>query len=202
MRGEDRAARRAALAAAVLMTAGFGQAQAEPASVDRFTATTTSMTPGGIELRIDVREWSDDAARSAVVSALAGEAEVAPALRELPTLGYVWRSDSGVGYSVKYAHRVDTPEGERVTFVTDKELGAYDFKPWAVEGDAKSFDLEYSVIELYLPDNGSGNGTLSLGAEVKLDRENGVVTLEATEHGERLLTNAKMEPKPYTAKGS
>jgi len=182
------------------MAAGLPGASAQPPTVDRFTATTVSMIPAGLDLRIDVREWSDESARSAVVAALAGDGEVTTALAELPTLGYVWRSDSGVGYSVKYAHRVDTAEGERITFVTDKRLGVHDFNPWTVDGGPNGEELDYSVIELDLPDSGTGDGTFSLAADVKIDQENAVVTLEAPEGAPRLLTNAKMEPKPYWSK--
>ena len=188
-----RAARAALAAAATLATAGLAFAQAQLPRVDRFTATTTGMTPADIELRIDVREWSDEAGRSAVVAALAAESDVAAALRELPTLGYVWRSDSGVGYAVKYAHRVATQQGERVTFVTDKRLGAFDFRPWAADGGSGGDELDYSVIELDLTEDGSGDGTLSLAAKVKLDRENRLVQLETAESTPRLLTDARLE---------
>src|SRR5690606_37692872 len=104
--------------------------------------------------------------------------------------------------SVKYAHRVDTPEGERVTLVTDKRLGVYDFKPWTVDGGWEGEQLDYSVIELDFPGTGTGDGTMSHAANVKIDQENALVTLEAPEDAPRLLTNAKIEPKPYWAKGS
>lgn len=194
--------RSALIAAGALAAASIAFAQNRLPDVDRFTATTVAMTPADIELRIDVREWSDEAGRAAVVAALAEGGDVAGALRALPTVGYVWRSDSGVGYSVKYAHRIDTPEGERITFVTDKRLGAFDFKPWQAEGVDEDSGLEYSVIELKLPENGTGDGTLSLAAEVKLDRENGLVLLEAPADAPRLLTDVKLEPKPYWAQGS
>jgi hypothetical protein len=193
----------AALAAASLMAAAsLSGAETQTSTVDRFTATTVSMTPAGLGLRIDVREWSDEESRSAVVAVLGGEADVASALSALPTLGYVWRSDSGVGYSVKYAHRVDTAEGERVTFVTDKRLGVHDFKPWTVDGGFDGEPLDYSVIELELPDTGTGDGMLSLAADVMIDQENALVSLEIPEDAPRLLTDAKIEPKPYWSEGS
>ena len=191
-----------ALAAAALMSATSLASAEEQPTVERFTATTISMAPADIELRIDVREWSDEAARSAVLHALASDADASTALRELPTFGYVWRSDSGVGYSVKYAHRVETQDGERVTFVTDTRLGAHDFRPWAASGGPSVPELDYSVIELYLPSGGGGDGSLSLGANVELDRENSLVHLEAPANAPRLLTDAKLEPKPYWAQGS
>ncbi len=172
---------------------------APPPVPDKFTATTASMTPSGVSLRVDVRAWSDEAARGAVVAALAQESGVQESLASLPTVGYVWQSGSGVGYSVKYAHRTSTPQGERVTFVTDKPIGGYEFKPWSVSSPAAPVKLDYTVIELYLDGNGHGDGTLSLAAAVKLDSAGALVSLEAGAGVAHVLADAKLEPKPYWA---
>jgi hypothetical protein len=190
-------------AAATLLSALLGAGSviqaAPPVLPDRFTATTASITPRDVTLRIDVREWSDDAARAAVVSALASEADAAKALEELPTIGYVWQSGSAVGYAVKYAHRASTAQGERVTFVTNKRIGSYQFKPWEADKPAAVPELDYSVVELYLDDKRTGVGTLSLVAHVELDASRAVVSLAADAGAPHVLVNAKAEPKPYWA---
>jgi hypothetical protein len=182
-----------------LVCAGAVRADA-PTPPDRFTAVTAAMTPRDLGLRFDVREWSDEASRAAVVAALAGGPDAQEALAGLPTQGYVWQNGSGVGYALKYAHRAPAPQGDRVTFVTDKPLGSYDFKPWAADPPAAASELAYSVIELYLDEEGSGVGTLSLTAEVELDETNSLVSLAAN-GAPHLLVNAKLEPKPYWASG-
>lgn len=183
-----------------LLVASTAQAQTRLPTVDRFTATTVAMTPANIGLRIDVREWSDDASRAAVVAALEREAETSKALTELPTVGYVWTDASGVGYSVKYAHRVTTEAGERVTFVTDRRIGSYDYRPWTPIAGSPPAELAYSVIELELDDEGNGTGTLSLAAEVRIDPAKSLVFLEGS--AAPVLENAREEPKPYWATGS
>jgi len=176
-------------------------AHAQSVSVpDTFTATTTAMTPSGVELKITVREWSDAAARTAVVAAIDGGGDVHAALASLPTVGYVWHGGSAIGYSVKYAHRTTTADGERVTFVTDKVVGAYGLKPWAAQTPSGTSDLPYSVIELHLTGQGSGSGTLSLAADVALDASAGVVSLAAKPGAQAVLANAKLAPKPYWVK--
>ena len=183
----------AAVLLASVVHAGDGSVLA-----DRFTAKTTAMTPRELTLRVDVRAWSDDAGRAAVVEALAAstDADAATAIRGLPTVGYVWPGDSSVGYALKYAHRSPTPNGERVTFVTDKRIGAYERKPWALDPPQSREDLAYSVIELYLDAAGSGDGTLSLAADPKLDAEQKVVSLATDAAAPHVLANAKREPKP------
>jgi len=163
---------------------------------DTFTATTTGMDPADVRLKIDVKEWPDADARAAVVTAIAGND--APALSDLPTIGYVWVSGSGVGYALKYAEKSSTPEGERVTFVTDRPVGSYDFKPWTAGAAATGKVLTYSVIELDLDASGNGTGTLSLAADVAVDTDSHTLSLDPG--APRLLAEAKAEPKPYWAR--
>lgn len=168
---------------------------------DTYTATTTDMTPAGTTLKIEVMEWSADDARANAVSALAGTDDVASALNSLPTVGYLWRSGSGVGYSIKYAHREATSDnGERITIVTDKPLGSYSFKPWTAEKTSATKKYDYSVIELQLDGTGHGSGTTSLAADVALDKSTHTVSLQRTASTPTVLKDAEHEPKPYWAK--
>jgi hypothetical protein len=194
---------RAAVLTAALLLASIVQAGAGSVLADRFTAKTTGMTPRELTLRIDVRVWSDDAGRAAVVDALSAstDADAATALRALPTVGYVWAGDSSVGYALKYAHRSPAPSGERVTFVTDKRLGGYERKAWALDPPQPRNDPAYSVIELYLDGAGAGDGTLSLAADPKIDSDQKVVSLATDGAVPHVLVNAKQEPHPRTANG-
>lgn len=175
-----------ALAACVLTTAAHA---AGPASVvDTFTATTANMTPAGLDLRIQILEWQDADARSEVVGAIVAGADATTPLGKLPTVGYVWPSESPVGYSVKYAHREQTGGGERVTLVTDKVLGSYEFNGWSVASPAAQ-EVPYSVVELYLGGSAAGTGTLSLVAEVMLDEQAGSVALKDGAQAPALLVD-------------
>lgn len=168
---------------------------------DTFRATTVNMTPADVTLKIDVMNWSDDEARADAVFALEAD-DAATAVAELPTLGYVWISGSAVGYAVKYAHRVaDGEGGERITIVTDKPLGAYGLRPWSAESAVATGPSSYSVIELELDADGSGVGTLSLVADVIVDDDADIVSLDRAETVANVLTAAKREPKPYWAGG-
>jgi hypothetical protein len=161
---------------------------------DAFTATTANMTPAGVNLRLQIIEWQEAEARAEAVATLAAGADAATPLGKLPTVGYVWPNGSPVGYSVKYAHREPQAGGvERITLVTDKRLGSYDFKGWSVASPAANSDAPYSVIELELNGSGTGTGNLSLAGEVVLDEEAGTVALNASAGAPSLLTNVKRE---------
>ena len=200
---------------------------------DTYTATTTGMTPDGQGLRFVVMDWSDDGARSAVVSVLSVEsAETAAetgetgesgesdesvesgepvesvesgaseALSELPSVGALWVDGSGAGYSVKYAHRVATDDGgELVTLVTDKAVGSYNFTPWTADSTTATTTVDYSVVELRLDGAGNGIGTMSLAADVKIDEESNIVSLDIAAETPSILADVALEPKPYWAQG-
>ena len=170
------------------MTAGAGP---RPVAAT-LTATTANMTPAGENLRIQIIEWQEADARTNAVATLAAGADASPPLAKLPTVGYIWPKGSPVGYSVKYAHREPQPDGgERITLVTDKRLGSYDFKGWSTPSPGAGGDAPYSVVELDLSSAGSGTGTLSLVSEVVLDEQAGTVVMKPG--GPSLLTNVKRE---------
>jgi hypothetical protein len=165
--------------------------------LDTFTATTAHMTPAGLQLRMQIIEWQGPEARAEVLATLAAGADAATPLGKLPTVGYVWPSGSPVGYSLKYAYREPTGDGrERITLITDKRLGSYDFKGWSVASPAVNNDAPYSVIELYVSDAGSGSGTLSLAGDVVLDEAAGTVALQSAAGAASLLENVKRETAP------
>jgi hypothetical protein len=186
-----------AMAIAAFM-ASKAYAAGPPLVADTFTATTANMTPVGVDLRVQIINWQEPDARTEAVATLAAGADAPTPLAKLPTVGYIWPSGSPVGYSLKYAHREAQPNGqERVTLVTDRRLGSYDFKGWSVAGATANGDAPYSVIELELDAAGIGTGNLSFIGEVLLDEEAGTVTLNEGDGAPPLLTNVKREaPRP------
>jgi hypothetical protein len=185
-----------AMAALALALAWEAFAAGPRKLADTLTATTANMTPAGVSLRVQILEWQDAAARAEAVASIAAGVDASTPLAKLPTVGYVWQSGSPVGYSVKYAHREpSTGGGERITLVTDKRLGSYDFKGWAVAPPAVRNDLTYSVIELNVGGSETGTGRVSLAGNVQLDEKAGTVALDSGVP--TLLTNVKREaPMP------
>jgi hypothetical protein len=182
-----------AMTAMVLVMASNAFAVGPRAVADAFTATTANMTPAGLNLRMQILEWQEAEARAEVVATLAAGAEAATPLGKLPTVGYIWPNGSPVGYSVKYSHREPQADGrERITLVTDRRLGSYDFKGWSPAAPAATNDAPYSVVVLELDGSGNGSGALSLAAEVVLDEAAGAVTLQ--DGAPSLLANVKREP--------
>jgi hypothetical protein len=193
------AARRAGLlATAVLCGVGAVSAQQRPLP-DTYVGTTANMTPSGLPLKMDVTSWQDEGARGAVTAALEGE-DASEALAELPTVGYLWVDGSPVGYSLKYAHRATTDAGqERVTVVTTPMLGTYGIDDWVPESADALEAREYSVVELRIGD-GVGSGTASLAAQVDIDKEAQLVSLQWN-GGAPLIADVARQSPPYWAEG-
>ena len=175
---------------------------------ETFTATTTNMEPAGESLRFSVLRWSSEEDRHEVLSILTSEetqneeAESAEpqALQELPSVGHLWLGSSGVGYSLKYAYRLATPDGgERITFITGRSLGSFAREPWRAVDEPNPPVTGYTVIELRLDADGNGEGKMSLAADVVFDTEAGTVALDSYETTPVLLEAVTREPPPYGA---
>ncbi len=169
-------------------------------ATERFTATTVNMDPAGEDLRIDLLRWSSDEDRLAVLAVIMspapedGEDAELSELIDLPTLGYVWPSSSGIGYSVKYAHRTETADGgEHITLVTNRRLGTYGRAPWRPTDAPETPLRPFTVIELRLDSNGDGEGKLSAATDIAFDAEGGTVSLEDYDAEPVLLESVKRQ---------
>ena len=198
-----------ALVATIAMVSAQGARTGDRPVTETFTATTTNMEPAGESLKFSVLRWSSEQDRREVLSMLTPEeaesedAESAEpqALQELPSVGYLWPGGSGVGYSLKYAYRLTTPDGEeRITFVTGRPLGAFAREPWRAVDEPNLPVKGYTVIELRLDADGNGEGKMSLAADVVFDTEAGTVALDNYDTTPVLLEAVQREPPPYGAR--
>jgi hypothetical protein len=104
------------------------------------------------------------------------EAQLALALKEAPTIGYLWSSEAA-GYAVRYAGKTALPDGAgRIILITDRRLGEANGL-WRAPTQAGPAPYDFSIIELHLGAKGPGEGKLSLGEKVAADASAGIVTL-------------------------
>jgi|ERR1019366_7811702 hypothetical protein len=112
----------------------------------------------------------------AAVAAPLPEKVLATALKEASTVGYLW-SREAAGYALRYAGRAVNADGsERIVLLTQRRLGAVNnlWKP--ARQDPPNY--EFSVIELRVKANGSGEGKTSLNGKVAPDSAMKIVTIE------------------------
>lgn len=121
------------------------------------------------------------------------EASLAQALNETTTVGYLWSSEMA-GYALRYAGKVDGPDGsQRILLITQRRLGAVNSR-WnpTFEGNANSY--EFSVIELRLNAKGDGEGKVSLVGKVAPDVSAKIVTLENYDALPAVFRNIRRKP--------
>ena len=171
------------------------------------TATTANLDPAGQDLKFNILRWSSEDDRQAVIDVLTrptgeeGADSELSSLLELPSLGAVWLSGSGLGYSLKYAHRFVTPDGgEHLTFVTGRRLGTFGRAPWTLTGAPETSLRAFTVLELRLDSSGGGEGKMSVGADIEFDTERSTVALENYNGAPVLLESVRRQPPPYSAR--
>jgi len=173
----QRLARGFALAGIVASASAFAQAPATPAAsgkgtADRYTATAANVgRVSGETITVDLIRWSTDEERDAAAKALASDDGLLETLKGAPNLGYIWRSGSGFGSFVRYAHRFSAADGQHVVLVTDSDLNSW---KQITPGTEPSFTL----IEVVMPASGTGTGKMSLSGKVTSDAANKTLRLE------------------------
>jgi hypothetical protein len=185
-------------AAVVIMGAVCRPAAGQPpAGVQSFTARTTGLNPGaGQTLSIDILRWSTDEESGALATAFktAGDQGLAGALQGGPSLGYVWVEGQSLGYTVRYARRIEVGAGaERIVIATDRPIGSWGAEPWRAVGP-RAREYAFSVVELRIGPKG-GEGKASLASPIALDAAAGVIALEDYAAAPVLLTGVKRTPR-------
>ncbi len=173
---------------------GLNNAQTKTTGpIEHITATAVNVTGAPDPVKIDLLRWSTDAEREQLLSAFSkSEKELAAALEKAPTLGYVWTSESA-GYSLRYAYRVQTPEGERLIFATDRRLGSWNPQLWKPVGNAAPSEYPFTLIELRFNRRGEGEGKTSLTAKIAADAQVKTLALDNYTAAPVVMKGAKRE---------
>jgi hypothetical protein len=166
---------------------------ADNTAADRFTfarppAPESTMDPKD-RLSAVIDRWSTEAERDRVAAALAegGPAALHGALWDAPRAGTIYWP-GGLEYAVRYARRLARPDGASdVVLVVDRPLWTW----W----DAKigASEHPFTVVQIRLGKNGSGEGRISHGVPVAGDKTAGVVIADFVK-APALLTDVRHEP--------
>ena len=144
------------------------KSNAPKSRIERYSATLSIVSgPGSGTVRpitIYISDYSTDAEANMLTGAFAdgGSKMLFKALTKLKTKGRIAPSGS-VGYQIRFIRSVDTPNGRKVTMLTDRPIGFLE----AYYG-TRSKDYQYGLVELTLNDNGKGEGSLIYAAKVAI----------------------------------
>ncbi len=166
-----------------------GQKMRLTAFAVNMNATSPSAASGEVEINID--RWSTDAEREQLVTTLRekGPQAALAALQKMRPVGTI-RTPDPIGYDLRYAHqRPGEDGGTRIVIATDRPIGF-----WELTNQTRSLEYPFTVIEIHLNKDGTGEGKMSYATKVIVGDENTVV-LENYQQQPVLLQSVKANTK-------
>jgi hypothetical protein len=165
---------------------------------ERFTANAVSLSAqyrtGQQFVEITINRWSPNAERERLVTALRtkGSDELLKQLQKDRPVGRIRTPDS-LGYDLRYAQQMPSEDGGRtIVIATDRPIGF-----WEATQHPRSFDYQFTVIEMKLDRDGNGSGTMSYATRI-VAHENNVIELEDFATQPIMLNNIKSETRNAT----
>jgi hypothetical protein len=159
-----------------------------------FTATAVNMeAPTGMvamPLDIVLERWSNDQERDQVMNAMLEGApgKLLDVIRHLPRIGGL-HSPGTVGWDLRYArHAVGTDGRDRITILTDRPISFGEMRD-----QPRTIDYPFTVIELRIGSNGKGEGQLTIGTKITMDKATGTLVLENYNIQQVALNNVQRE---------
>jgi hypothetical protein len=183
----------AAAACASLVTIDARQSNA-PA--ERYVAVAVNMGDfgrkgaGTVEMVVD--RWSSESEAQDLLTVLRekGPDKLLDALRDRPKVGYI-RTPNSIGYDLHYARKTPLEDGgDRVVIATDRYISF-----WEQWRQPRSIDYPFTVIEMHINRDGTGEGKMSLATKITEDKDKNQIVLENYGTQPVLLTTVKRETK-------
>ncbi len=164
----------AAAVAAVILVAGIQtraagaprSPQSEQPGPERFTANAMNLKgvrAGAEQVTIDIKRWSTDGERDQLLDVLRtkGETALLDALQKQPVVGTIRTPDS-IGYDLHYARAQAWDDGGQQLFIaTDRPI-----RFWETRNDSRSLNYPFTVIQMRVKGNGTGEGRMSVATRV------------------------------------
>ena len=143
---------------------------------ETYTATASVKTAGGASLTapvaIDVTGWTSDADRKQLAGVLksGGDAALQKQLAGMKTLGTI--TVGKTAFDAKYAYAMTSSEGRIITVVTTTPMF---FVGAGAPGAKPKDDHQFGVVTIEVNDAGTGRGTLTPAASVKMSDSDAIV---------------------------
>ena len=164
---------------------------ASPPEDFRATAIANNNLGSGIG-RVDIRitRWSSEAERTKFATLLLKEGPDAllDALQDVSPIGFIRTPDS-LAYDLRYGHQVKDQEGgRRIVIATDRPIGF-----WEASNMPRTIDYPFTVIQMQMGRDGTGQGTLSYAT--KITANNNVIVLEDFATSPIMLRDIESRPR-------
>ena len=139
-------------------------AKSEPEKYGGIVMVTNAPARGVVHFRLTVDRWSTDEERKAYVEAIkAGGSDGLAAAMEKVTVGYI-QLDQNLRYPIAYAVKGPTDKGVMIRVATNRPISIKEQNRGFV---SKGYPI--GVVELLLPPEGPGNGSILGAARVQFN---------------------------------
>jgi hypothetical protein len=175
----------ATVASTAVLSAETGRTLAQYSFVVANAPKDTLSSDGRMRLRL--LRWSTDDERRQLMAALDEPAKLLSALPYVEVAGYLqW--PGGLEHTVRYARQTGRPDGGAdIVMVVERPLWLW-WDPtatWAA-------DQQFTVVQLRVNKNGTGDGRIATGGGFTRDSDSGLVISDTTKPA--LLTDVRREP--------
>lgn len=175
----------ASLVAAGLLSVWSGSSVVDAQSVkrrpiERLSAVTVNLSnvgrPGADKVDIVIERWSSQRERDALITTLKdkGPDALLSALQKLPRVGYIRRSNGGLGWDLHFARERKLEDGGRqIVLATDRPIGS-----WEAMQRPRSIDYDFTLADIRFDGDGKGVGKLSVAAKIRFNDKTDMVEIE------------------------
>jgi hypothetical protein len=141
---------------------------------------------GNARMRVRVMRWSTDEERRQVLAALDEPAKLLSTLPYVEVAGYLqW--PGGLEHSVRYARQTARADGSAdIVMIVERPLWL-----WWDPAATWAADQQFSVVQIRIKKDGTGEGRIATGTGFKRDPDSGIVISDASKPA--LLTDVRRE---------
>jgi len=141
---------------------------------------------GNARLRVRLMRWSTDEERRQVLAALDEPAKLLSALPYVEVAGYLqW--PGGLEYTIRYARQITRPDGSTdIVMVVERPLWL-----WWDPAATWAADQQFSVVQIRVKKDGTGDGRIATGTGFKRDNDSGIAISDTTKPA--VLTDVRRE---------
>jgi hypothetical protein len=144
------------------------------------------------QIQITVNRWSTPAERAALTAALLhkGPDGLLKALQDMKPVGTI-RTPDTIGYDLHYAaQRPGVDGGRDIVFATDRPISF-----WEAVNRPRISDYPFTIVQLHMNPDGTGEGKLAVAAKVTGDEDTGMIEIENYDMQPVRLVEVKAEPR-------
>ena len=158
-------------------------------AVDLGSTTTPRARAGTLDIVIERWSTPEDVAKLHSVLAEKGADALLSALQGIkPRTGYI-RSSTSLGWDIHFAQQIKAADGsQRIVIATDRPMSF-----WEAVNKPRSADYAFTLAEVRLRPDGTGEGKLVPAAKIDFDKETSTLEVENYSSEPVRLTEVKIE---------